>query len=185
MQEWRVWLRTQRLILRAWRSDDLAAFRLINADREVMALMPATLESGQSDAQGLRIMDSLATRGWGLWAVEVQGGSPFIGYVGLNEPAQPMPFATQGQTVEMAWRLGRDHWGHGYAAEAAAAALDFGFSTLGLAEIIAYTVPHNHRSRRVMERIGLVRDDDGDFDHPVLAPGHALRRHVLYRKSRS
>ena len=185
MQEWRVWLRTQRLILRAWRSDDLAAFRLINADPEVMALMPSTLDSGQSDAQGLRIMDNLSTRGWGLWAVEVQGGSPFIGYGGLNEPSQPMPFATQGQTVEMAWRLGRGHWGHGYAAEAAAAALDFGFSTLGLAEIIAYTVPHNHRSRRVMERIGLVRDGEGDFDHPVLPPDHALRRHVLYRKSRS
>jgi RimJ/RimL family protein N-acetyltransferase len=103
----------------------------------------------------------------------------------LNEPAQPMPFQTMGgQCVEMAWRLARPYWGRGYASEAARAALDFGFSKVGLAEIVAYTVPHNHRSRGVMERIGMVRDEQGDFDHPILAEGHPLRRHVLYRKGR-
>lgn len=179
-------MRTERLVLRAWRPEDLAAFRIINADREVMALMPSILDDDHSDAQALRIMDGMATRGWGLWAVEVPGISPFIGYVGLNEPAQPMPFQVQGEPrVELAWRLSRQHWGHGYASEAAAACLDFAFSILDLDLVVAYTVPHNTRSRAVMERIGMERDKSGDFDHPVLAPGHALRRHVLYRKRRS
>ena len=185
MQDWRGSVRTEHLTLRPWRPDDLAAFRFINADSEVMALMPSLLDAPQSDALALRIMDGIATRGWGLWAVEVPGEADFIGYVGLNDPAQPMPFQTAGgQCVEMAWRLARPYWGRGYASEAARAALDFGFSQLGLAEIVAYTVPHNHRSRGVMERIGMVRDEQGDFDHPVLAEGHPLRRHVLYRQGR-
>lgn len=183
MQEWRGSVRTDRLVLRAWRPDDLAAFRLINADHEVMALMPSTLTAAQSDAQGMRIMDAIATRGWGLWAVEVPGVAPFIGYVGLNEPAQPMPFQSGGEPgVELAWRLSRRHWGHGYASEAARAALDFAFEALRLDQVVAYTVPHNGRSRAVMERIGMIRDDGADFDHPILAEGHPLRRHVLYRK---
>ncbi len=178
-------MRTARLVLRAWRLEDLAAFRIINADHEVMALMPSVLDDDQSDAQALRIMDNIATRGWGLWAVEVPGISPFVGYVGLNEPAQPMPFQVDGKPgVELAWRLSRQHWGQGYASEAAAACMDFAFSTLGLDEVVAYTVPHNTRSRGVMERIGMDYDKGGDFDHPILAQGHPLRRHVLYRKRR-
>lgn len=185
MQEWRGWVRTERLVLRPWRPEDLAAFRIINADREVMALMPSILDHDQSDSQGLRIMDGIATRGWGLWAVEAPGIAPFLGYVGLNEPAQSMPFQVDGRPgVELAWRLSRQHWGQGYASEAAAACLDFAFATLDLDEVVAYTVPHNTRSRGVMERIGMVRDPDGDFDHPILAAGHPLRRHVLYRKRR-
>jgi len=183
MQEWRGSVRTDRLVLRPWRPEDLAAFRIINADREVMALMPSTLDDDQSDAQALRIMDGIATRGWGLWAVEAPGITPFLGYVGLNQTAQPMPFQVAGEpSVELAWRLSRQYWGHGYASEAAAACLDFAFNILELDEVVAYTVPHNHRSRAVMERIGMVRDPAGDFDHPILAAGHPLRRHVLYRK---
>ena len=185
MQEWKGSMRTSRLILRPWRTSDLMDFRRINADSEVMALMPATLDASQSDAQALRIMDDMAIRHWGLWAVEVPGEADFIGYVGLNEPAQPMPFQVAGEPrVEMAWRLDRRFWGRGLASEAAGAVLDFAFDRLALPEIVAYTVPHNMRSRAVMERIGLVRDGNGDFDHPLLAPGHPLRRHVLYRKAR-
>ena len=185
MQEWRGWVRTERLVLRPWRPEDLAAFRLMNADCEVMALMPSTLDAQKSDAQGLRLMEDIATRGWGLWAVEVPGIAPFVGYVGLNEPAQLMPFQVDGLPgVELAWRLSRRHWGMGYASEAARATLDFAFGVLGLDQVVAYTVPHNLRSRAVMERIGMTRDRDGDFDHPLLEPGHPLRRHVLYRKVR-
>lgn len=185
MQEWRGSVRTARLVLRRWRPDDLAAFRLMNADSEVMALMPSPLDARQSDAQAWRLMEDIDTRGWGLWAVEAPGVAPFIGYVGLNEPAQVMPFQHKGEPrVELAWRLARRHWGMGYASEAAEAALDFAFSTLELDQVVAYTVPHNLRSRAVMERIGMTRDAEGDFEHPVLAPGHPLRRHVLYRKRR-
>jgi len=82
--------------------------------------------------------------------------------------------------VEVAWRLDRAYWGRGYAAEAARASLDCGFGELGLDEIVALTVPANWRSRRVMERLGMTRTPEDDFDHPRVAAG-PLRQHVLYR----
>ena len=83
--------------------------------------------------------------------------------------------------MEIAWRLASEHWGHGYATEAARASLEFGFKALGLTEILAWTTPSNTTSRRVMEKIGMVRDPFEDFDHPRLPAGHPLRRHCLYR----
>ncbi len=102
--------------------------------------------------------------GWGFWAVEVAGGAPFIGMVGLHRVRTDLPFAP---AVEIGWRLHPDHWGHGYATEAAAASLAFGFDEGGLREIVAFTTTVNTRSQAVMERIGMTRDRGGDFDHPA------------------
>ena len=82
--------------------------------------------------------------------------------------------------MEVAWRRARRYWGQGYATEAARAALDYGFGELGLSEIVALTVPTNQRSRRVMDRLGMTRSPEDDFDHPRVPEG-PLRRHVLYR----
>ena len=57
----------------------------------------------------------------------------------------------------------------------------YGFETAGLGEIVSFTAVANARSRRVMERLGLRRDPDGDFAHPAMSPGHPARAHVLYR----
>src|SRR4029079_5724065 len=73
------------------------------------------------------------------------------------------------------------YWGHGYATEAARLALRYGFGTLALSEIVAYTATTNRRSRALMERLGMRRDPADDFDYPGLPEGHPLRRHVLYR----
>jgi RimJ/RimL family protein N-acetyltransferase len=110
--------------------------------------------------------------------VEVRGGAAFAGFVGLSVPRFEAHFAP---CVEIGWRLAAQHWGHGYATEGARAALAFGFGTLGLEEIVAFTAPRNVRSRRVMEKIGMTYDPADDFDHPLLPEGHPLRRHVLYR----
>jgi RimJ/RimL family protein N-acetyltransferase len=83
--------------------------------------------------------------------------------------------------VEIGWRLAYEHWGRGYATEAAQAAVAFAFGGLHLEELVAFTVPANQRSRKVMERIGMTRSDADDFDHPDLPEGHPLRRHMLYR----
>jgi RimJ/RimL family protein N-acetyltransferase len=83
------------------------------------------------------------------------------------------------------WRLARAHWGRGYATEAARAAVAAGFRELGLDEVVSFTVPANHRSRAVMERLGMTRHTADDFEHPLLPAGHPLRPHVLYRLSRS
>jgi ribosomal-protein-alanine N-acetyltransferase len=82
------------------------------------------------------------------------------------------------------WRLAFDHWGHGYATEAAHASLHHAFDNLGVPEVVAFTATGNKRSRRVMERLGMTHDANGDFDHPNVPDGHILKRHVLYRTQR-
>jgi RimJ/RimL family protein N-acetyltransferase len=101
-----------------------------------------------------------------------------VGMVGLHRVRPEVPCAP---AVEIGWRLHPDSWGRGYATEAAEAALRFGFDVAGLSEIVAFTTTVNTRSQAVMERIGMHRDVDGDFDHPSVPEDSPLRRHVLYR----
>ncbi len=169
---------TERLVLRPWRPADRAPFAALNADPAVMEHFPAPLTGEESDAMIARAEAHLDQHGFGPWAVEVRGGAPVIGFVGLVVPRFTAHFTP---CVEIGWRLARAHWGHGYATEAARAALAFGFGTVGLAEIVSFTVPANVRSIAVMERLGMTRDPAGDFEHPNLPEGHPLRRHVLYR----
>ena len=177
-------LRTERLILRDWRDDDLDAFAAMGRDPEVMAHFPTLLARDRSDVLAARIRDGLAREGFGFWAVEVIGGDPFIGFCGLSRPAFDAHFTP---CVEVGWRLARASWGHGYATEAARAAIAFGGDTLALPEIVAFLLPANARSARVCERIGMTRDLAGDFDHPLIPDGTISvggipqRRHALYR----
>lgn len=151
----------------------------MNADPRVMEFMAHALHRAESDALADRIARHIDAHGWGLWALEVPDQAAFIGFVGLSRPGFEAPFTP---CVEVGWRLAFDYWGQGYATEAARVALSFGFTILGLSEIVAFTTETNLRSRAVMERIGLTHDPQDDFDHPALAPEHPLRRHVLYRR---
>lgn len=168
---------TQRLRLRQWTAQDLEPYAALNADPEVMRYFPS-LQSREASKTSIDTWSAeIATRGWSNWAVELQGGASFIGFVGLTVPRRALPFMP---CVEIGWRLGRQHWGQGYASEAARCALNLGFDRLGLAEIVSFTARVNLRSRRVMERIGMV-DSGEDFDHPALPEGSELRRHCLCR----
>jgi RimJ/RimL family protein N-acetyltransferase len=171
-------LTTCRLILRRWRSDDLIPFAAMNADSEVMEHFPSTLSPKQSAALVERIEAGFEVHGYGLWAVEMPGHAPFVGFVGLSQVGPPLSFAP---AVEVGWRLARPYWGRGLATEAALAAIAFGFERHALREIVSFTSLGNVRSRRVMERLGMHRDPSDDFDHPLLPVGDLLRRHVLYR----
>ena len=171
-------LRTSRLVLRRWRDSDREPFAALNADPEVMEHFPGTLAREQSDAAVQRIEDHFRRKGFGLWAVEVVDGAPFIGFTGLVTVPFFAPFTP---AVEVGWRLARAHWGHGYASEAAAEALRFGFEEARLREIVSFTIPANVRSRRVMERLGMHHDPADDFDNPRIPTGHPMSRHVLYR----
>jgi RimJ/RimL family protein N-acetyltransferase len=173
-------LATPRLLLRGWRDDDRPAFAALNADPQVMQHFPAPLDRVASDDLVDRFVAHWAERGLGLWAVEQATDGRLLGFTGLSVPGFDAHFTP---AVEVGWRLVRYAWGHGYATEAARAALRFGFETKGLQEIVSFTVPANSRSRRVMERIGMTHDPADDFDHPRLPPGHRLQRHVLYRLS--
>jgi RimJ/RimL family protein N-acetyltransferase len=150
----------------------------MNADSEVMRYMIRPLAREESDAFIDRVERQFDEQGFGLWAVEVSTNVPFIGYVGLWIPNFEAHFTP---AVEVGWRLDQRYWGNGYATEAARAAIADGFERIGLKEIVSFTVPVNLRSIAVMERLGMKRDHDDDFEHPNVPKAHPYRRHLLYR----
>ncbi len=168
-------LRTRRLVLRPWTDADRGPFAAMGQDAEVMRYFPGLLDRAASDAFVDRRMQHFADCGWGLWVVDRDG---FRGFTGLLPAPDALPCAP---AVEVGWRLSREAWGHGYATEAAGAALSYGFEELGLAEIVSFTAALNAPSIAVMRRLGMTRDPDEDFDHPAVPDGHPVRRHVLYR----
>jgi RimJ/RimL family protein N-acetyltransferase len=171
-------LTTARLRLRQWRPEDLEPFAALNADPRVREFFPST-QTYQESADSMESIGAhFERRGFGLWAVEVIRGAPFIGFIGLSVPSFDAPFMP---CVELGYRLAFEHWGRGYATEGSQAAIAFGFTTLGLGEIVAMTAVANERSRRVMARLGMTRKAADDFDHPNVRVGHPLRPHVLYR----
>ncbi|MFG2236462.1 GNAT family N-acetyltransferase [Streptomyces sp. NPDC048723] len=169
-------LRTERLLLRGWRDCDLGPWAAMNADPEVREYFPDVLTHERSKESAARFQADLDRRGWGWWAVEVAATGEFIGFTGLDPVDEGMPFTG----VEAGWRLARTAWGHGYATEAAQAALDFGFDSLALPEILAVTTATNLRSQAVMRRLGMTHDPAGDHDD-LSVPAGPLRRNVVYR----
>jgi RimJ/RimL family protein N-acetyltransferase len=162
--------------LRQWRDSDLEPYSAMNRDPEVMRYFPALLTCEQSAASLVRQRDLIAERGWGLWALDVDGA--FAGFVGLAVPTFAAPFMP---CVEIGWRLRREYWGRGIAYRGALQAVEYGFTVLKLQELVSFTAAANVRSRRLMGRLGFVHDAASDFDHPSIREGHELCRHVLYR----
>lgn len=144
-----------------------------------MEHFPGPLSREESDALAGRIGEHLDRQGWGLWAVEVTGAEPFVGFVGLAIPRFDAAFTP---CVEIGWRLAHEVWGRGYATEAAGEVLRVAFDSLGFDEIVSFAVPANRRSIAVMERLGML--PAGEFDHPGFPDGSRLQRHVLYRLGR-
>ncbi|HEX4434503.1 MAG TPA: GNAT family N-acetyltransferase [Acidimicrobiales bacterium] len=167
-------------MLRPFTDVDRAPFAALNTHPLVVESLGSSPTRAESDVMIDRYSTEMAREGWGFWAVSETGGAPFIGMVGLHRVQERMPFAP---AIEVGWRLHPDHWGHGYATEAAAASLAYGFGDGAMHEIVAFTTVVNTRSQAVMARIGMSRDREGDFDHPAVAVGSRLRRHVLYRIS--
>ena len=165
------------IVLRQWKDSDLEPYAAMNADPEVMRCFPARMTKEEAAESMVRARKGIEDRGWGVWAVEVDG--VFAGATGLAVPRFALPFMP---CIEVLWRFRREFWGRGVAFAAASQALTHGFSNLGLPEIVAFTTVTNLRSIRLMERLGFVRDLHGDFDHPAVPQGNPLRRHVLYRK---
>jgi RimJ/RimL family protein N-acetyltransferase len=183
-------LKTERLILRQWRDDDLRPYAALNADPRVRQFFPFALTPNRSDEEAAVLRKDLAANGWGAWAVEVIGKVPFAGWVGLGPPdfqGLPAPFKVHSTPlIEIGWRLAYECWGCGYATEAATAVAEFGFKVLDLPEIISFAPTGNLRSRKVMSKIGMIHDPDGDFFHPCAPPNHPFRPlFMLYRLRRS
>ena len=174
-------LESARLLLRQWRDEDLPEFAAMCADPQVMRYFPAPLSRLESASLIGRIRGHFAEHGFGLWALERKDTGQFIGFTGLGVVGFDAPFTP---ATEIGWRLAREHWGLGYASEAAWTALRCGFDRLALKEIVAFTTLSNLPSEKVMQAIGMHHDSADDFEHPRLATDHPLRHHVLYRITR-
>jgi RimJ/RimL family protein N-acetyltransferase len=171
-------LETPRLLLRQWKSSDVDLLAKISSDPVVMEHFVSMPTHEQIVAMVARINECFETKGYGLFAVEIKDSGEFIGFVGLWDYKFESKFTP---CIEVGWRLAKEHWGKGYAPEAARRVLQFGFEEVKLAEIFSWTSKFNTNSIRVMEKIGLRRDIDNDFDHPSVPEGHRLRPHVFYR----
>jgi RimJ/RimL family protein N-acetyltransferase len=173
-------IRTERLIMRRWRDSDREPFAELNGDAETMEFFPSTMDRAASDAFVHRIEARFDLQGYGLWALELAATGEFIGYTGLN----PMPEGVPGSGgMEVGWRLRKQFWHHGYATEAARAAVAVGFSGAGLPEIWSITAILNEPSQAVMRRLGM--SEHGFFDHPAVPVTSPIRPHVAYHLSRA
>jgi len=176
-------LETPRLVIRNWSPGDADLFHFINSDHRVMEFFPIRRDRAQSDALMETLRRAIEERGHGFAALQLRDTGECIGFCGLSTVSL-LPNLPAG-AVEIGWRLAPQHWGRGYATEAARAWLAHGFGALGLDEIVSFAVRDNHRSTAVMERLGMRRDPQGDFRHPAVPDSHPqLAMHVLYRLSR-
>jgi RimJ/RimL family protein N-acetyltransferase len=162
--------------MRRWQDGDREPFAALNADPHTMRFFPATLDRAASDAMIDRLEERFEAQGFGLWALEIAHTGQFIGFTGLN----PMPDDVPGAGgMEVGWRLARAAWHHGYATEAARAALDVAFGSLGMAEVYSMTAVLNEPSQAVMRRLGLT--EFARWDHPRIPESSPLRPSVTYR----
>ncbi|WP_426593364.1 GNAT family N-acetyltransferase [Cellulomonas sp. McL0617] len=149
--------RTDRLLLRQWRDDDLDALAAIDADPEVMRWIGdgSVRDRAQTLMALARFAAAWSNRGYGPFAAEADG--VLIGWVGLLVPTflpEIMP------AVEIGWRLARGAWGRGLATEGARAVLAFAFDDAGLDRVVSVCHVENTASERVMTKLGMHLDRD-------------------------
>lgn len=172
-------VRTDRLLMRRWRESDVAPLAALNADPDTMRFFPATIDRAETDAFVQRTEKRFEEQGYGLWALELAATGEFIGFTGLNPLPDDVPGAGG---MEVGWRLARHAWHHGYATEAARAAVVVAFDGAGLPELWSITAVLNEPSQAVMRRIGMA--EVAKFDHPRVPAGHPLQPHVTYHLAR-
>jgi RimJ/RimL family protein N-acetyltransferase len=166
-------IETERLILRDWREQDVAPFLRHTNTPAVMRWLGGVLPPEEAEARLRgRLMRWQAERGFTFWAVERKADEELLGFCGLkiaDDAGSPVEGA-----LEVGWRLREDAWGQGYAREAAEASLDFAFGTLGAPRVVSLTVTGNAPSWRLMERLGMTRRPDLDYEGPGWAEGSVI-----------
>lgn len=175
MGEFRI--ETDRLILREWREEDAHTMYPSGQDSRVMAFLGPLMDLDACKwlVNGQILNQSLF--GHCFWPIERKTDSMLLGFCGLNPGPERSPLEGK---FEVGWRLAYSAWGQGYPREAAEASLDWGWKNLSDDAVWSFTVPANTRSWGLMERLGMTRRADYDFDHPALAVGDPLRPHITY-----
>lgn len=144
-------LETERTIMRGFRQSDLDAWAAMAADGDAMRFVGGAGTREEAWRSMAAHTGHWVLKGFGTWAVERRDDGRLLGRVGLWEP-EGWP------AIEVGWSLARPAWGHGYAQEAARAAMAWGWSELRLERLISLIDPENVRSIRVAERLGMQRD---------------------------
>lgn len=170
-------IRTERLLLRGWREEDVAGHHALIGNAGFMTFLGAPLPIEESVAAAARQNACLAATGSCFWAVEEIESGNFVGYCGIKPGPPGTPIA---DLPEIGWGIAPSVQRRGYAREAASACIADGWARYDWPAIFAITVPLNVASRAVMERIGMHHAADRDFDHPALGEDDPLRRHVTY-----
>jgi RimJ/RimL family protein N-acetyltransferase len=168
-------LTTPRLVLRTFRRDDLPVYAALNGDLEVMRYLGGlALPHEESDAIAEYANDLYVSDGIGLLAIERRTDGQFLGMCGVAfEDWYP-------EDVQLGWGLAREHWGQGYATEAATAWIGQALGPLGHPRVLAVTDVPNARSRAVMERVGMTLDHEAD----LTIEGESLRA-VVYAMTKA
>ncbi|MEP2990180.1 MAG: GNAT family N-acetyltransferase [Parasphingorhabdus sp.] len=170
-------LETERLVMREWRDDDLDAFHAINSDPKVRETLGPIMTRQQVADLIDWLQGCYQENGYCFWALERKSDDRLIGWCGLIRSRHDVPVKGK---VEIGWRLAFDAWGKGYITEAAKACIKWAVEKFPDEEIWAITSENNHRSRAVMERLGMKYLPEMDFDHPEVEPESNLLRHVTY-----
>jgi RimJ/RimL family protein N-acetyltransferase len=168
-------IETDRLLLRPWDDSELPLMVRWNADPVLMQHFGATRTPAETEARFRLMQQWQQTLGFSFWALERKADGQVIGNCGLKLVTVPWPEPTD---IEIGWMLVRDAWGQGYATEAATAALAYGLTRAP--RVMAMTTLANRGSWRVMERIGMERRPELDFDHPEVPEGSPHRPHIVY-----
>ncbi|HEY2444330.1 MAG TPA: GNAT family N-acetyltransferase [Rhizomicrobium sp.] len=169
-------IETSRLIVRPWRQADVAEFICVTNTPAVMEFLGGVQELDAIQASCARAFASQARDGFCFWIVERRADNALLGFCGLKF-GNIAPITGE---IEIGWRLREDAWGQGYAREAAAASLDWAWNNLPCERVVAITARGNTRSWKLMERLGMQRQPDLDFDHPHFPVGDPIRAHITY-----
>lgn len=169
-------IETERLTLRPPEERDVPALRAIFANPEVMADL-APVKDDEGTAATLAKHDAFRHEGLGFWVVERREDGAVVGFCGLKRGDAHNPVAGE---VEAGWIIDRPYWRMGYAYEAMEAAIAWGWANTDAPRIVAITSAVNAKSQALMQRLGMARVVDGDYEHPLFPEGHRLRSTVTF-----
>lgn len=168
---------TERLRLRTWDDEDLDEFIRQTNTEPVMRWLGGVWSREKHEAGFGRIQGYQRDHGHTFWLVERKSDGALLGFCGLkrvNSDGSPFP-----GDFEVGWRLRENAWGKGYAKEAAIKSIDLAFDRFGAPHVVALTIPPNEASWGLMERLGMTRRADLDFESSEVPPGMKVVVYVV------